>query len=146
MDFNSFVQLFLSGLLLGGIYAMVAVGLALCFGVLGLLNLAHGGFLVLAAFTYQAIHGFWSTGSIASFLLVPLLFAALGWLTFWVLLQSTLKRSSEDFLIPALLITLGLASRLHTRRMDLYAMGPIHGRNGEPVCYHPLEANLSSGQ
>lgn len=109
MDFNSFVQLFLSGLLLGGIYAMVAVGLALCFGVLGLLNLAHGGFLVLAAFSYQAIHGFWSSGSIASLLLVPLLFAALGWLTFRVLLQSTLKRSSEDFLIPALLITLGLA-------------------------------------
>jgi len=109
MDFNSFVQLFLSGLLLGGIYAMVAVGLALCFGVLGLLNLAHGGFFVLAAFTYQAIHGFWSTGSVASFLLVPLLFAALGWLTFRVLLQSTLKRSSENFLIPALLITLGLA-------------------------------------
>ena len=37
MDFYSLVQLLLSGLLLGGIYAMIAVGLALCFGVLGLL-------------------------------------------------------------------------------------------------------------
>ena len=109
MDFSGFIQLFLSGLLLGGIYAMVAVGLALCFGVLGLLNLAHGAFLVLAAFSYQAIHGFWAAGSIAAFILMPLLFAALGWLTFRLLLQSTLKRSSEDFLIPALLITLGLA-------------------------------------
>jgi branched-chain amino acid transport system permease protein len=109
LDVASVTQLFLSGLLLGGIYAMIAVGLALCFGVLGLLNLAHGGFLVLASFTYQAIHGFWTAGSIAGFLLVPFMFAALGWLTFRFLLQSTLERSSEDFLIPALLITLGLA-------------------------------------
>jgi branched-chain amino acid transport system permease protein len=109
MDIASFVQLFLSGLLLGGIYAMVAVGLALCFGVLGLLNLAHGGFLVVAAFTYQAIQGFWPAGSIAGFFLAPFLFAALGWLIFRLVLQSTLKRSSEDSLIPALLITLGLA-------------------------------------
>ncbi len=109
MDVASVTQLFLSGLLLGGIYAMIAVGLALCFGVLGLLNLAHGGFLVLASFSYQAIHGFWSAGFIAGFLLVPFMFAALGWLTFRFLLQSALERSSEDFLIPALLITLGLA-------------------------------------
>ena len=109
MDMISFAQLLLSGLLLGGIYAMIAVGLALCFGVLGLLNLAHGGFLVLAAFSLQALHGFWSAGSNAGFLLVPFLFAALGWLTFRFLLQATLKRSPRDFLIPALLITLGLA-------------------------------------
>jgi branched-chain amino acid transport system permease protein len=109
MDFSSFIQLLLSGLLLGGIYAMVAVGLALCFGVLGLLNLAHGAFLVLAAFTYQAIHGLWPAGTLVGIIIVPLLFAAFGWLAFRFLLQSALKRSSEDFLIPALLITLGLA-------------------------------------
>jgi branched-chain amino acid transport system permease protein len=109
MDFSSFIQLLLSGLLLGGIYAMVAVGLALCFGVLGLLNLAHGAFLVLAGFTYQAIHGLWPAGTLAGIILVPLMFAALGWLAFRFLLQSALNRSFEDFLTPALLITLGLA-------------------------------------
>ena len=109
MDIASLTQLLLSGLLLGGIYAMVAVGLALCFGVLGLLNLAHGAFLVLAAFSYQSIHGFWPEGSIAGFVLLPFIFAAFGWLAFRFLLQSTQRRSADDFLIPALLITLGLA-------------------------------------
>jgi branched-chain amino acid transport system permease protein len=109
MDFSSFIQLLLSGLLLGGIYAMVAVGLALCFGVLGLLNLAHGAFLVLAGFVFQTVHSLWPTITVASFILVPLFFAGLGWLAFRCFLQSPLKRSTQDFLIPALLITLGLA-------------------------------------
>ena len=69
MDISTFIQLLLSGLLLGGIYAMVAVGLALCFGVLGLLNLAHGAFLVLAGFVFQAVHGLWPTGTLAGFII-----------------------------------------------------------------------------
>ena len=120
MDLTSFIQLLLSGLLLGGIYAMVAVGLALCFGVLGLLNLAHGAFLVLAGFTFQAIHGFLPTGAPVGFVLVPFVFAGLGWLAFRCLLQSSLNRSSDDFLIPALLITLGLAFILEEVTLALW--------------------------
>ncbi|MEJ2430217.1 MAG: branched-chain amino acid ABC transporter permease [Deltaproteobacteria bacterium] len=120
MDFTTFIQLLLSGLLLGGIYAMVAVGLALCFGVLGLLNLAHGAFLVLAGFVFQAIHSLWPGGTLACFILVPLFFAGLGWLAFRCLLQSSLKRSPRDFLIPALLITLGLAFILEEATLTLW--------------------------
>jgi branched-chain amino acid transport system permease protein len=109
MDIATLTQLLLSGLLLGGIYAMVAVGLALCFGVLGLLNLAHGAFLILAGFTYQAIHSIWPVGSFACLFLIPLVFAGLGWLSFRLFLQNALERSPDNFLIPALLITLGLA-------------------------------------
>ena len=120
MDISTFIQLLLSGLLLGGIYAMVAVGLALCFGVLGLLNLAHGAFLVLAGFVFQAVHGLWPTGTLAGFIMVPLFFAGLGWLAFRCLLQSSLKRSPQDFLIPALLITLGLAFILEEGTLTLW--------------------------
>jgi branched-chain amino acid transport system permease protein len=120
LEITDLFQLFLSGLLLGGIYAMVAVGLALCFGVLGLLNLAHGAFLVLAGFVFQALHGIWPTGTLASFTVVPLLFAGLGWLAFRCLLQSSLKHSPEDFLIPALLITLGLAFILEEATLTLW--------------------------
>ena len=120
MDLTTFIQLLLSGLLLGGIYAMVAVGLALCFGVLGLLNLAHGAFLILAGFVFQAIHSLWPGGTLASFILVPLFFAGLGWLAFRCLLQSSLKRSPQNFLIPALLITLGLAFILEEGTLTLW--------------------------
>jgi len=120
MDLTSIIQLLLSGLLLGGIYAMVAVGLALCFGVLGLLNLAHGAFLVLAGFVFQAVLGFWHAGTLVSFIMVPLFFAGLGWLAFRSLLQSSLKRSPRDFLVPALLITLGLAFILEEGTLTLW--------------------------
>jgi len=120
MDLATFFQLFLSGLLLGGIYAMVAVGLALCFGIMGLLNLAHGAFLVLAGFSFQAMHGLWPTGTMATFVLLPALFSGLGWLAFRCFLQSSLRRSSEDFLVPALLITLGLAFILEEGTLTLW--------------------------
>ena len=109
MDVVSFLQLLLSGILLGGIYAMVAAGLALCFGVLGLLNLAHGSFLVLAAYLYQTFQGAFPHGSAVGFLLIPCLFALVGFTAFAALLGGPYRRSPEDFLTPALLITLGLA-------------------------------------
>jgi branched-chain amino acid transport system permease protein len=120
LEFTDLIQLILSGLLLGGIYAMVAVGLALCFGVLGLLNLAHGAFLVLAGFVFQTVYTLWPTFTLASFILVPLFFAGLGWLAFRCFLQSSLKRSTQHFLIPALLITLGLAFLLEEGTSTLW--------------------------
>ena len=109
MDLASWIQLLLSGLLLGGVYAMVAAGLALCFGVLGLLNLAHGSFLVLAAYAYQTLQAAFPHGSAFGFLLIPCLFGLVGFVTFTALLGGPYRRSPEDFLTPALLITLGLA-------------------------------------
>jgi branched-chain amino acid transport system permease protein len=109
MDLVSFLQLLLSGLLLGGVYAMVAAGLALCFGVLGLLNLAHGSFLVLAAYAYQTFQGAVPHGSAIGVLLIPCLFALIGFAAFAALLGGPYRRSPEDFLTPALLMTLGLA-------------------------------------
>jgi branched-chain amino acid transport system permease protein len=109
MDVVSFLQLLLSGILLGGVYAMVAAGLALCFGVLGLLNLAHGSFLVLAAYVYQTVQSTFPHGSAAGFLVIPCLFGLVGFAAFASLLGGPYRRSPEDFLTPALLITLGLA-------------------------------------
>ena len=109
MDVVSFLQLLLSGILLGGVYALLAAGLALCFGVLGLLNLAHGSFLVLAAYAYQTLQAAVPYGSALGFLLIPCLCGLVGFVTFTALLGGPYRRSPEDFLTPALLITLGLA-------------------------------------
>ena len=109
MDVVTVVQLLLNGILLGGIYAMVAAGLALCFGVLGLLNLAHGSVLVLAAYVYQTLQAAFPQSSAFAFLLIPCLFGLVGFVTFTALLGVPYRRSPEDFLTPALLITLGLA-------------------------------------
>ena len=49
-------QLLVSGLLLGGIYALVSVGLTLTFGVLRIANFAHGEFLMLGMYLTYVLH------------------------------------------------------------------------------------------
>jgi branched-chain amino acid transport system permease protein len=45
-----FIQVFVSGILLGGLYAVMALGLALVWGVLNIVNLAHGAFIMLGGY------------------------------------------------------------------------------------------------
>ena len=44
------LQTIILGLLIGGVYALLASGLTLIFGVMNVINVAHGAFLILAAF------------------------------------------------------------------------------------------------
>lgn len=48
MNFAAFSQAIVTGLVMGGIYALVAAGLTLIFGVMKIINLAHGEFLMVA--------------------------------------------------------------------------------------------------
>src|SRR3990167_3752797 len=74
-----------SGLLAGGLYAMVALGMALIFGVMRVINLAHGTLLMLGAYTTFWLFSLYGLNPFVSQLVsFPLLFA-LG-----VLLQKSL--------------------------------------------------------
>lgn len=101
MDYvNTIVQ----GALLGGLYALYAAGLSLIFGVMRLINLAHGDLIVLAAFVLLSM----STAlglplPIALLILIPVAFVA-GWALQRFLLNRTL---GDDILLP-LLVTFGL--------------------------------------
>jgi len=78
---TQFAQNVVLGLLLGGVYALVASGLTLIFGVMKVINIAHGAFLVLASFISYTL---WSALGIDPLLGIlvtsPIIFAA-GWLT-----------------------------------------------------------------
>ena len=93
------------GLLLGGLYALFAAGLSLVFGIMRLVNLAHGDLIILGAYliltvtTVTGLHPF-----LAVLLAAPVMFA-LGWL----LQTHLLNRVLGADILPPLLVTFGLS-------------------------------------
>ncbi len=95
----------LQGVLLGGLYGLFAAGLSLVFGIMRLVNLAHGDLIVLAAFlilvlvTTLGLDPF-----VAALIAMPLMFA-IGWGLQYFLLNRTLGKD----ILPPLLVTFGLS-------------------------------------
>ena len=108
------VDTVVQGILLGGLYALFAAGLSIVFGIMRLVNLAHGDLIVLAAYailvfvSVLGIHPF-----AAAALAAPMMFAA-GWLLQRLLLNRTL---GEDIL-PPLLVTFGLSVVLQNALLE----------------------------
>lgn len=86
-----FLQLALSGLFIGGVYALISVGLTLVFGVLRVVNFAHGEYLTIAMFmTYFLFHIAGLDPFLASVIVVPMMFL-FGILTERLLIRQTLE-------------------------------------------------------
>lgn len=95
----------LQGLLLGGVYALFAIGLSLVFGVMRLVNIAHGDMIVLAGFVSFVLVETLGLGPILSLAIVLPLFFALG----YALQLTVLNRTLGDDLLPPMIVTFGLA-------------------------------------
>jgi branched-chain amino acid transport system permease protein len=98
---NAVVQ----GVLLGGLYALLATGLSLVFGVMRLVNLAHGDLGILAAFFALVVVEATGANAILSLVVVVPLMMAIG----YVLQRLLLNRTLEGGVLPPLLVTFGLA-------------------------------------
>lgn len=109
------VQTVVQGLLYGSIYALAALGLSMIFSVLGVLNLAHGDFIMLGGFVGLLLAGELSVnayGILAIFAILIVAFvliAVLGAAYEFALIRPTLKRSPDAILISSILITVGTA-------------------------------------
>ena len=70
------IQMLILGLMLGGVYALMASGLTLLFGVMRVVNLAHGVFILLGAYAAFFLFDIWSVDPFVSMILVmPVMFA-----------------------------------------------------------------------
>jgi len=108
----------LQGILLGAIYALFAAGLSLVFGVMRLVNVAHGDFIVLAAFLalwLQKLFGF-STPFWTLLLLVPLMFV-LG----YVLQRAVINPALTENVLRPLLITFGLSIIVQNGLLQIFS-------------------------
>jgi branched-chain amino acid transport system permease protein len=99
------VNVILQGVLVGGLYAMFAAGLSLIFGVMRLVNIAHGDLIVLAAYLALVTTMSLGIGPLTSLLIVVPLMAAIG----YVLQRAILNRTLGEDLLPPLLVTFGLS-------------------------------------
>jgi branched-chain amino acid transport system permease protein len=102
---TEFVQTIVLGLLIGGVYALLASGLTLIFGVMRVINIAHGAFLILAAFlTYTAWHATGIDPLVAVVFTTPLMFA-FGWILYTV----AVRRVRGAHVSSSVLLTFAIA-------------------------------------
>jgi branched-chain amino acid transport system permease protein len=72
------LQLIINGLLLGGVYALISIGLTLIFGVLEIVNFAHGEFLMLAMYLSYFLFQFYGIDPYLGMLIVVPVFFVVG--------------------------------------------------------------------
>ena len=121
------IDTLLQGILLGGLYSLYATGLSVIFGIMRLVNLAHGDLIVLGAFLILVATSAGVPLIVACAVVVPIMFA-LGYALQSLLLNRALGRN----ILPPLLITFGLSIIVQnglletfsadTRRLDV---GPL---------------------
>ena len=86
------IDTILQGILLGGLYSLYATGLSVIFGIMRLVNLAHGDLIVLGAFLILRRHSLGVPLVVACAIVVPLMFA-IGYALQSVLLNRALGRN-----------------------------------------------------
>lgn len=103
MQFLFLLEQVVNGLVLGGYYLLIALGLSLIFSVGGIVNLSHGAFYALGAYAFVTLSG--HLGFAASVIVSPVLVALLG-----ILFERfILRRFYDEDPILSLLVTFGLA-------------------------------------
>lgn len=122
----TWVNQIVQGVLLGGYYALLACGLSLMFGVMRIINLAHGDLAVLGAFLVFALsqHGF------SPFLALAVVLPAMA-VFGWVLQRVILERSLRSGVLVPLLTTFGLAIVIENLLFQGFGVG-FHGFGADP--------------
>lgn len=121
-------QLVVNGLVVGGLLGLVALGLALIFGVMRVVNFAHGEFITLGAYLTWLIAG--GLG-LSPFIGIPAAFvagAALGWVIQAVVISRVMERPPLDSLKATYalsIVGLGLFSFIFGGDFRSYSEGPI---------------------
>jgi branched-chain amino acid transport system permease protein len=110
------VNIVIQGVLIGGLYAMFAAGLALIFGVMRLVNIAHGDLIVLAAYIALMTTDTLGINPLLAIVIVAPIMAAIG----YGLQRALLNRTLGDDLLPPLLVTFGLSVIIQNALLELF--------------------------
>jgi len=114
------VDTVLQGALLGGIYALFAAGLSLMFGVMRIVNIAHGDFIVLAAYLSLVVVDVLGIGPFVSLPLIVVAMFVLG----YALQRWLLNYTMGPDVLPPLLVTFGLSVIIENVLLEVFSADP----------------------
>ncbi|MGI9568885.1 MAG: branched-chain amino acid ABC transporter permease [Desulfobulbia bacterium] len=109
---NAIVQ----GVLLGGLYALFAAGLSLIFGVMRLVNIAHGDLIVFSAFLALVVVQTLGIHPLAALIVTIPALAMLG----YVLQRGILNKTLGSDLLPPLLVTFGISIIIQNGLLEIF--------------------------
>src|ERR1700751_408014 len=136
------VSAVLDGILLGGLYALFAAGLSLIFGVMRLVNIAHGDLIVLSCFIALMLTAHLGVHPLASLALVVPLMALLG----YSLQRAIFNRTLGDDVLPPLLVSFGLSVFLENALLQIFSADSQRLHAGNLETWHlDLPAGVAAG-
>lgn len=102
---DALLQSLIQGILLGGLYALIGIGMSLIFGIVKLTNLAHGDFLILASYiSYTVVAATGMNPFVSLIVVMPVMFA-IGYIVQNTMLNRVISKGAE----PPLLVTFGIS-------------------------------------
>lgn len=128
-----FVQTLVSGLLIGLVFALISVGLTLIFGVMDIVNFAHGEHLMLAMYITYWMYTLWGIDPLFSLPVVALILFILGVLTYWLVIRYVLDAP----MLAQIFVTFGLMVFLRNLAQVLWSED--YRRIGETLISGRLE-------
>ena len=127
--FDALVQ----GILLGGMYAQYALGMALMFGVMRIVNISHGDLVILLSLIGISMASAWGLGPLPVLIVLVPLAVLMG----WVLQKAVLNRVVGSDPLPSLIATFGLSIALQNLMLQIWSANsrslPGHGLESQSI-------------
>jgi branched-chain amino acid transport system permease protein len=125
---DTIAQLLVSGVMLGGIYAIMTIGLTLIFGVLKIVNFAHGEFLMVAMYTAWAITSVVGGNAYTAAIIVVPVLLGFGALAYWLIIKAAVDKPH----LVVVFATMGLSILMQNLALvfmtaDLRDVPPLFG-------------------
>ncbi len=111
------IQCIITGILLGGLYSMIGIGMSLVFGIMGLTNLAHGDLMILGTYITMVVSRALGCNLIISTIISVIVMCALGFLIQQFLVNKVMDKGDA----PALLVTFGLSIFLANLMLKIFS-------------------------
>src|SRR6266542_1461330 len=109
MEPGAFFDLLVTGILRGGLYSLMAVGLSLVMGVMSIPHFAHGEFYMLGAYSAYFIYAGWGLSPFSAIAGSALVGLVAGALVDKLLLCPLRRRNPEHWILNTFLVTVGLS-------------------------------------